>query len=119
MIHIGITMGDPGGVGPEVILQALANQPEPDKFQGKVYGDEGLLRRLARVFGIEMNFCVSGKKPLDWSSDLAGKFSEKFARASVEYLQAAAIDLQKGEIDALVTAPIHKRALRICNQPGP
>src|SRR5947199_699967 len=47
---IGVTMGDPAGIGPEIVLKALADTALAEKCL--VIGDAGHLRHLANRFGI-------------------------------------------------------------------
>ncbi len=96
MKTIGITMGDPLGIGPEVTLKALP------KFRGeaafRVFGDPGLLRDLPP----EELVGVPRREPGEAFSPLTAGF------ASVAYLDRAMKAYESGEIHALVTAPISK-----------
>jgi 4-hydroxythreonine-4-phosphate dehydrogenase len=81
MLRIGITLGDPAGVGPEIIQAALASNRLP-KFDYKIIG-----------------------QPM---SDVAGRPSPETARAAATALEEAATLARRGELDAIVTGPIHK-----------
>ena len=48
---IAITMGDPAGVGPEIILKALAAGGLPKKTRYVVIGDRGVLEKTGRLLG--------------------------------------------------------------------
>ena len=53
MAHrLGITMGDPSGVGPEVTVRALDALPAGERARAVVIGDRGTLERAARVSGL-------------------------------------------------------------------
>ena len=53
---IGITMGDPAGVGPEVICKALADM-SPDERSGiRIFGNRDVLQRAAGVVGAALDF---------------------------------------------------------------
>src|SRR5512133_2272474 len=80
-LRIGITLGDPAGVGPEIIGAALASQKLPRDVDYKVIGD--------------VRNAVAGT-PAD---------SARIALAAMEEAVARAIS---GEIDAIATGPIHK-----------
>ena len=111
-------MGDPGGIGPEVLLRALGDREIRARIRPKVFGDGAWLRRLAGRFGWGADFEIG--QVVDLPSGLGtGEFTDAGGRASLACLQAAADALSKGEIDALVTAPVHKRAFALCNAPGP
>jgi len=119
VIRIGFTMGDPAGVGPEVLLHALNDPLLRRQIRPIVFGDHDLLSRVAEQFGCDLDFELRQVGQSDPSPGLVGKFTENGGRAQGAYLQAAADAIQASEIDALVTGPIHKRALKVCNMPGP
>lgn len=119
MTRIGITMGDPAGIGPEVLLQALADEDALGAIQPHVFGDRGLLDKLADRFGWRAPEKISTESQLDLSSLRPGEFSEKTGRATIAYLEAGARALERNEIEALVTGPIHKRSLKLCQAAGP
>jgi 4-hydroxythreonine-4-phosphate dehydrogenase len=81
-LRIGITLGDPGGVGPEIIRAALASEKLPTDVDCKVIGGVGNV--------------VAGTPTPD---------SARIALAAMEEAAALAIS---GEIDAIATGPIHK-----------
>ncbi len=118
MIDIGITMGDPGGVGPEVLLRALGDEGIRARVRPRVFGDGAWLRGLAGRFRWEADFEIHEVVSLT-SGVRVGEFTEAGGRASMACLGAAADALSRGEIAALVTAPVHKRAFALCNAPGP
>ena len=81
-LRIGITLGDPAGVGPEIIRTALASEKRPRDVDCRVIGDVGN--------------AVAGVPTAD---------SARVALAAMEQAVALAIS---GEIDAIATGPIHK-----------
>ena len=91
---IGITSGDPAGIGPEVIRAALASRDLPGDFEFEVVGE------------------TSGHKP--------GAPTKESARAAVEALETAAKNLLSGKWQAVVTGPVSKKALHDvgCDFPG-
>jgi 4-hydroxythreonine-4-phosphate dehydrogenase len=117
VIDIGITMGDPGGVGPEVLIRALGEEEIRSRVRPRVFGDGTWLRGLAGRFGWGADFETSDVVDLS-SFTGAGEFTEAGGRAALACLQAAADALEKGEIAALVTAPVHKRAFAPGDGPG-
>lgn len=82
---IGITSGDPAGIGPEVIRSALASPDLPRDFQFDVIGE------------------VSGHQP--------GVPTKASAVAAVAALEAAAENLLSGRWQGVVTGPVSKKAL--------
>jgi 4-hydroxythreonine-4-phosphate dehydrogenase len=110
-MRIGITMGDPAGVGPELVARALAADGGKDVV---VFGDAGVLAAAAKVAGVAA-IEASGAQ-LDEVTTLggvkAGRPTAAGATAQVAYLEAAVAAARRGAIDALVTAPIHKAEAR-------
>ncbi len=102
-------MGDPAGVGPEVVVRALGLRPELP-MDVRVYGDAGALARasdVARVAPIARERIVEVTR-LGAGDVTPGQPSEVSGRAQIEYLAAAARAAVAGEVAALVTAPISK-----------
>ncbi|HXR46043.1 MAG TPA: 4-hydroxythreonine-4-phosphate dehydrogenase PdxA [Candidatus Limnocylindrales bacterium] len=119
---IGITLGDVTGIGPEVTLKALAAEPTDDGTQYLLIGDEGYLHRLNEKLGTGL--------PLEkFSSYQAGgrifttrPFAEPLpenlptgspaaANAAFAALKHGAKRCLRGELDAVVTAPVNKEAI--------
>lgn len=125
-----ITMGDPAGVGPEIIVKALLSgvldaSPRPLL----VAGDPGILRRAAAIFGAECTVApgtglathrltVAGR-PLDLHalSDLPagslayGRPDPACGRAMAGYIEWACARCLEGSAAGMVTAPISKSAI--------
>ncbi|HTB59179.1 MAG TPA: hypothetical protein VLC06_14995, partial [Polyangia bacterium] len=49
MKTIAISLGDPAGIGPEIVVRALAERPDANVL---VFGDIGLLERAAKIVGV-------------------------------------------------------------------
>src|SRR5438046_9165457 len=84
-LRIGITLGDPAGIGPEIIRSALESGKLTTDIDYKVIGQVGTLG--------------------------AGNPSPDSARAAFAAMEEAAGLANSGEIDAIVTGPIHKARL--------
>jgi 4-hydroxythreonine-4-phosphate dehydrogenase len=80
--RIGITLGDPAGIGPEIVRAALESGKLANEIDYKVIGQVG--------------------------ATVAGTPSPDSARAAFEAMEEAASLANSGEIDAIVTGPIHK-----------
>lgn len=103
---LGITMGDPLGIGPEIILKSLPEFRSRCDF--KVFGDAELLAELPQD---ELQAVSSGGFiPGDGLS--AG-------RASVAYLDQAMQAWREGSIEGLITAPISKAHVLAAGFPFP
>lgn len=120
--RIGITMGDPGGVGPEVLVKALAELDRTDWPDLRVYGNKARLvetaMRLDLPNPMELPNVEWVEHPETESAEFAwGELTSEGASAQVGYIQAALKDASEGAISAIVTGPIHKQALAQCGLP--
>jgi len=122
---VGITMGDPAGIGSEVIVKAYPDLVE--RAQIVVIGDEEVVRAARDVVGTELDIqSVADIEEAQFRPDAIpvldlenvaelefGVLREEYGRASLAYIERA-IELAKaGEIDAITTAPINKQATQL------
>ena len=122
-IRIGITLGDVNGIGPEVVVKALADSRMGELFTPVIYGSAKVLNHYKKgVEGAEnLSFTVIGSardarpRRLNLVSCMPdelkiepGVSSREAGAAAVAALRAAVADIKAGELDALVTAPINK-----------
>jgi 4-hydroxythreonine-4-phosphate dehydrogenase len=127
--RIGITMGDPAGIGPEIIAKAFAGGDWRRQCRAVVIGDAGVLRQACRFAGVGLRIhavatpeeasCEPGAmdvmdlKNVDLSRLELGKVSAAAGAAAFAAVKTA-IDLaQAGALDAVVTGPLHKKALHL------
>ncbi len=109
---IGITMGDPVGVGPEICVRALAEMGERDRARTRIYGNLATLEAARSALGVEVDLegqvvdlPVEGA-PLPW-----GQLSAVAGDAAFRFIEKAVRDAEAGVIGCIVTAPINKEAL--------
>lgn len=128
---IGITTGDPAGIGPEVVLKGLTDEAIRDICRPVLIGDLAYARHAAKELGLDLKFHVFGDVVSDDSIDVVdlanvdesvtvGVETSATGRASAEYIERAVQMWKYGEIDAISTAPISKNALKLAgyNYPG-
>lgn len=121
---IALTMGDPSGIGPEVMAKALASSDVLDSCHPLIIGNAPLLERTASDLGLTFELTpvsspaeardnvISILDPgnLNIEDVSPGQVSAAAGKASVEWvLQAGALAIS-GEVQAIATAPIHKEA---------
>ena len=115
-------MGDPAGIGPEIVLKALANGKISDLCVPIVIGDKQTLKRTATQFQIDPTI-VNRSDVVDLRLSLGnfdiGHDSAETGRASARYIEAAVELWRDGEIDAIATAPISKKALSMAGYEFP
>ena len=125
MPRIGITMGDPAGIGPEVVLKAVAEEEIRRVCIPVIIGDAQLLAHTARTLDLQSGYdIIRAEEPfpehtepviyhLDNITGLIepGIESGAAGKAAGGYIEAAVELCAAGSIDAVATAPINKRAL--------
>lgn len=124
--RIGITMGDPAGIGPEVVLKAVAEDEVLEVCQPVIIGDAQVLAHNARTLDLQCGYEIVRRDehisdqitaPLIFHLDNVqghiepGIESGAAGKAAAGYIEAAVGLCGAGEIDAIATAPINKRAL--------
>jgi 4-hydroxythreonine-4-phosphate dehydrogenase len=108
---VGITMGDPAGVGPEVIMKALA-RPEPYAFcRPLVIGDRKRLEKAGAIAGAKPEKLECVDLGLVTEDLPFGKVSAAAGEAAYRYIEHAVKLALDGSIDAICTAPINKEAM--------
>jgi 4-phospho-D-threonate 3-dehydrogenase / 4-phospho-D-erythronate 3-dehydrogenase len=124
---IAITMGDPRGVGPEVIAKALASDSLYPLCSPLVLGDPNILERTVRSLDLGLKVAevqegslfdlppgVLAVLPLSRLSPGPSPVDipvEESARASFAYVEKAGRMVLAGKVEALVTAPVSKEAI--------
>ncbi len=109
---IGITMGDPAGVGPEISVKALAEMSPEDRARTMIYGNRATLEAAKAAVGCDVD--LKGRvvdlpiegAPLPW-----GQLSPVAGDAAFRFIEKAVRDAEAGVIGCIVTAPINKEAL--------
>lgn len=132
---IGITMGDPCGIGAEVIVKSLADPEVRALARFVIYGTEDVLAGAADAAGIrpfwfritpnEDDRVDSGVVVVDFAEYSAGFWLHahpmaEAGRASLRFIETAIEASQRKRIDAIVTAPINKTSWKLakCRFPG-
>jgi 4-phospho-D-threonate 3-dehydrogenase / 4-phospho-D-erythronate 3-dehydrogenase len=123
--RIGITMGDPAGIGPEVVLKAVAEDEIRRACIPVIIGDAQLLAHTARTLDLQSGYDIvradedfpEHSEPVIYHLDNISGFIEPgiesgaAGKAAGGYIEAAVELCAAGSIDAVATAPINKRAL--------
>ena len=132
---LGLTMGDPAGIGPEICLRALRHEGVLSRCVPVLFGDASVLRRLERSFRLpgtidgqncrtlsikEFEKADEINEPLivdcattDAGTIEPGKISAACGRAAYIYIERAIAAAMAGKIAGVVTAPVHKEALNL------
>jgi 4-hydroxythreonine-4-phosphate dehydrogenase len=114
-------MGDAAGIGPEVVLKALAGNSASRGYRPLIIGDLDHLTRQADLLGLDIALGELGKggdiEVLDLNNlpmdAPLGIDHPSTGKASAEYIEAAVRLWNDGRIDAIATAPISKQAIAL------
>jgi 4-hydroxythreonine-4-phosphate dehydrogenase len=124
---LGLTIGDPAGVGPEIVAKAAAQEAVRAACRPIVIGEVGVLRRAVRLCRLDLSVRAIASpeeatgdpgslelldlKNIDAASCPPGVLSPLCGRAAVEYVYKA-IDLcMADELHGIATGPINKEAM--------
>ncbi|WP_276132616.1 4-hydroxythreonine-4-phosphate dehydrogenase PdxA [Polluticoccus soli] len=120
---IGITTGDLNGIGPELIIKALSDNRIMDLCTPVVFASNKVINFYRKMAGTEMPFNFTSTKDLTklnpkqvnifncWEEEVPlqpGSLTEAGGKYAIRSLQVATQCLKDGQLDAIVTAPIHK-----------
>lgn len=127
---LGLTMGDPAGIGPEICLAALGSEVVKRVCIPVLFGDAEILRRVAghgfknwedavitlpefEVMDPVKKPCVVDCRAVDARKVRPGRIAAACGRASYAYIESAVRQAMAGRIQGVVTAPIHKESLNL------
>jgi len=141
-VRLALTMGDACGIGPEVIAmwwRAQCQVLAPDAPMALVVGCPAVMRRAMALIGAPAEALVTLSDPAQaWTLSAGqlgvwappglpvdvvdaplGRVDERAGRAAAACIRAAVRLAQSGEVEAIVTAPLHKEALALAGESYP
>ncbi len=130
---VGISVGDPGGIGPEITSKSLGREEIYLICRPLVVADLKLMQEAVQIARVDLE-CRQVEHPeqglyklgtmdimdlhnVDISCLEYGKISTSGGKASFEYIERLIELALRGKIDACVTGPIHKEALHMAGVP--
>lgn len=123
--RIGVTLGDPGGIGPEVVLKALSGAAGLPEASYVLFGDPVIVESAGQEFGIKLDWRMWSARgrgeaglflepvPAPFKPVARGEPSAQNGKASFLYFESAVRAARDGLLDGIVTAPISKAAWRL------
>ena len=129
--RLAVTIGDPAGIGPEIVLKAFFEPRVHTWADLVVVGSQQLLEVQAEHLGLSVRFhgpkmsSALGAVPVynvplpkegSWQF---GEVSAACGHATVQYLETAVQLAKDGKVQGIVTAPIHKEAWKAAHIPFP
>jgi 4-hydroxythreonine-4-phosphate dehydrogenase len=103
---LAITLGDPAGIGAEIVFKALRDTNVP----ARIFGSRALANPPADIDFVD----VGGEGPIRY-----GVIDAAYGQIALDSIDAALRAIDAGECSALVTAPIHKQAIALAGSPFP
>ncbi|HXF82559.1 MAG TPA: 4-hydroxythreonine-4-phosphate dehydrogenase PdxA [bacterium] len=111
---VAVTIGDPAGIGPEIVVRAIAEEAVRRSAALVVVGDGAILERAATVAGVALGLddrttlidLANVPADLPW-----GQVRPEAGRAAAQYVERAVAEALAGRVDAIATAPLNKEAL--------
>ena len=120
--NLAVTIGDPAGIGPEIILKAshaLGDRLRSGALKLTVIGETESFARAARTIGIEdwRGALGPGTRFVECAAPMKnyafGQVGAEFGRIAYLAIERAVDMVSAGEADAIVTAPLNKEALNL------
>ena len=125
---IVIPIGDPAGIGPEIVAKALAEPRVIEAADCIAVGDKKIMEQAIRITGVDLRIkTVKGPEEgefekgilnlinlhnVDMDQFAFGEVSGMCGRAAYEYIEESIRLANEGRADAVATTPINKEALR-------
>lgn len=129
--YIGIPMGDPAGVGPEIVIKALSHPEIYDWSKPVVIGDKVTLEKAMVICGLNLSIHTTDGpqngvyKPgilnlidlgnVDHMGFSFGRINAMCGRAAFEYIERTCELAMKGDLLAIATTPINKESFKAAN----
>jgi 4-phospho-D-threonate 3-dehydrogenase / 4-phospho-D-erythronate 3-dehydrogenase len=132
--RVGITIGDPSGIGPEIVLKAVAEDDVRAACSPVIIGDAAELRRQALELGLAANFDIVAEEqfghcnvdePVIFDTGRPnenmqwGALSAASGRAAITAIEACVKLCLGAKLEAMTTAPINKESLKLAGSPFP
>ena len=134
MKKLAVTMGDPGGIGPEVVVKALHSAEVRDICRTVVIGDSSVIAEMVRLLKLPLKVRTIGDlkeaKHIKGTIDIfdvhatypftKNKPTAEGGKACFSYIKKAVEFAMNNAVSGIVTAPIAKEALKMagCRWPG-
>src|SRR5574341_504802 len=117
---IAVTMGDPAGIGPEVVVKALADPDIAAQARWIVAGDARVVRSAETVTGLRLPpegiaevLDPNEPQPAEFT---VGRVSADAGRAALSYIRTATQLCLEGRAAAMATAPVNKEAVTLAGE---
>lgn len=125
---IAVPIGDPAGVGPEIVAKSVATKEVFEKARVIVVGDKKIMENAIKIAGVNLKINVINNSEegifeeniinlidldnIDMDKFEFGKVSGMCGKAAYEYIERSIQLANAGKVDAVATTPINKESLK-------
>ena len=132
--RVGITLGDPAGIGPEIVLKSVADAEVRESCLPVIVGNRNELATQAERLGLPNSYPLvtnadelaeARAYPIVFDTSGApgpivpGQLSAAAGSQAIAAVETAVSLCLGGDLDAIVTAPVNKEALKLAGSPHP
>ncbi len=116
---VGITMGDPNGIGPEIIIKALCCAEVQSICRPIVYGSKDVLDKAKNIVAMDAVYQMEQCGDFVLDNLNPGKVSKESGEISLVCIEIAVTHIKESKIDCIVTAPITKESIHLAGSKFP
>lgn len=125
---ISVPMGDPAGVGPEIVAKSIASDKVFEVAKCVIVGDKNIMENAIKITGVDLKINVINEPEegiydkgvlnlidlanVDMDQFEFGKVSGMCGKAAFAFIKKAVELANEGKVDAVATTPINKESLR-------
>ncbi|MGL5329443.1 MAG: 4-hydroxythreonine-4-phosphate dehydrogenase PdxA [Peptostreptococcaceae bacterium] len=130
---IGVPLGDPAGIGPEIVVKSLSRKETNEYAKVVVFGEKNILEKAIEVCGVDMKVNVIANPSegtydnktinlvnlnnIDMDKFEPGKVSGMCGRAAYEYLEKSVEYAMDNRVSAIATTPLNKESFKAGDVP--
>jgi 4-hydroxythreonine-4-phosphate dehydrogenase len=130
---IGVPIGDPAGIGPEIALKALLNKELMEQTDVVIIGDVGVINQMIDICNLPLESnVIESTKNAQFESNIVnvfdvqnididkleiGKVHAMCGQAAFDYIKKSVELFESGDISAIATTPINKESLKAAKIP--
>lgn len=125
---IGIPLGDPAGIGPEIVVKSLADEDIYQVCKPLIIGDKSVIAQALRFCDLDLKINVVANpaegqyrvgvidlidlQNVEIDKLVIGQIQAMGGQAAFDYIEKSVALAMAGEVDAIATTPINKESLK-------
>lgn len=116
---IGITLGDPNGIGPEIVVKSVCSEEVLSICEPVIYGSGKVLKKAEIDLGISLECGITETGNSEGFEPIPGTIDKAAGKLSLASIEKAVADAMNNKLDAVVTAPISKESTHLAGSKYP